>query len=223
MNRADSHQEEHHAASPPPPLGPGWGAATSAIALSDAVTHGVTGGYSPFSDKSDLSTLVLLGVVVHGLAYLAFVVVLVRESGRFRTTNRVARGSRLLIVGSLVLLAAGFLTVGSLTAVRDAYDGTVYAVFGVIAGAGFGGLLLGSLVLGLALLPSSALGTGARVLALVLPVMIATTLLSWLSPIWAHPAYPETVVYFGLALLGVGADRSQPVSQDTIASPTSMI
>lgn len=197
--------------------------ATSAIALTDAVTHGLTGGYSPFSDQSDLTTLVVLGFVLHGLAFLAFTAVLVRESGRFRTTNRVARGSRVLILGSLVVLSVGFLTVGPVTTMRHADDGTGYVVFGILAGVGFGGLLLGSLVLGVALLRSSTLGTGARVLAMILPVMIATTLMSWLSPLWAHPAYVETVVYVGLALLGAGSPQSQPATRETVVSPTSAI
>ena len=90
-----------------------------------------------------------------------------------------------------------------------------------MAGLGFAGLLLGSLVMGVALLRTDALGVGARVLALLLPALGATLLLAWLSPLWAHPAYLETLTYVGLALLGVGAGSSRPTTRAAISSSTS--
>ena len=194
---------------------------TSAIALTDAVTHGLTGGFSPFSEESDLTLLVVAGTLVHGLAYVAFAVVLLTEAGRFSATNRVARSSRWVVLASLAVLAAGFLTVSPVATVLDAYDGTAYAVFGIVAGLGFAGLLLGSMVMGLALLRTDALGLGARVLALLLPALGVTLLLAWLSPLWAHPAYVETLAYVGLALLGVGAGSSRPATRAATTSSTS--
>jgi len=194
---------------------------TSAIALTDAVTHGLTGGFSPFSEESDLTLLVVAGTLVHGLAYVAFAVVLRAEAGRFAATNRVARASRWVVLVSLAVLAVGFLTVSPVVTVRDTYDGTAYAVLGIMAGLGFAGLLLGSLVMGTALLRTDALGVGARVLALLLPALGVTLLLAWLSPLWAHPAYLETPTYLGLALLGVGAGASRPDARAATASATS--
>jgi len=194
---------------------------TSAVALTDAVSHGLTGGFSPFSEESDLTLLVVAGTVVHGLAYVAFSLVLVAEAGRFSATNRVARGSRWVVLASLAVLATGFLTVAPVATVRDAYDGVAYTVFGIMAGLGFAGLLLGSLVMGVALLRTDALGVGARVLALLLPALGATVLLAWLTPLWAHPAYLETLTYVGLALLGVGAGSLRHATRATVASPAS--
>jgi hypothetical protein len=196
---------------------------TSAVALADALTHGLT-GYSPFSDTSDLTALVVLGLLVHGLGYAAFAMVLTREAWRFRSTNRVARGARWVVLGSLMVLAVGFLLVAPAIELRDAYEGTAYAVFGVVAGVGFAGLLGGSLVLGLALVRTGALGTGARVLVLLVPGFALTLLLTWLAPLWAHPAYVEAITYVGLALLGAGvAPPRTPNTPTATSSPTAAV
>ena len=62
----------------------------------------------------------------------------------------------------------------------------------------------GALGMGLALARNRSLGYGARILSALLPVAALTALVGWLAPDWAHPAYAETVLHFGLALLGVG-------------------
>lgn len=197
--------------------------ATSAIALSDAVTHGVTGGYSPFSDDSDLQTLVATADVVHGLTYVALAVVLLREAERFRGTNRLARGSRWVVLVSLAVLAVGFLFLAPVIALRDAYDSGVYTGFSVVGAPAFFGMIFGSLTLGLAVLRNRSLGVGGRVLALMTPVFGGMMLLDWLAPAWAHPAYLETTLHFGLALIGVGALAAQPATREAIASPTSAV
>ena len=179
-------------------------AGTSAIALSDAVTHGLTGHYSVFADTSGNAPVQALGDLVHGLTYLALSLVLVREATRFAALNRVARGCRWVVLVSLATLAPGFVLVAPVLAITGIDAGTPYAIWGGIAGVAFIGMILGSLVLGLALLPSRALGVGARVLALMLPVAGLTALIAWLAPAWAHPAYLETTLHFGLATLGLG-------------------
>ena len=180
-------------------------AGTSAMALSDAVIHGLTGHYSVFADTSGNAPAQALGDLVHGLTYLALSLVLVREAGRFAAVNRVARGCRWVVLVSLATLAAGFVLVAPVLAFTGIGAGTPDAIWGGIAGVAFIGLILGSLVLGLALLPSRALGVGARVLALMLPVAGLTALIAWLASGWAHPAYLETTLHFGLATLGLGA------------------
>ena len=179
-------------------------AGTSAIALSDAVTHGLTGHYSVFADTSGNAPVQALGQLLHGLTYLALSLVLVREATRFAALNRVARGCRWVVLVSLATLAPGFVLVAPVLAITGLDAGTPHAIWGVIAGVAFVAMILGSLVLGLALLPSRALGVGARVLALMLPVAGLTALIAWLASAWAHPAYLETTLHFGLATLGLG-------------------
>ncbi len=179
-------------------------ACTSAMALSDAVTHGVTGNYSVLADTSGNAPVQALGDLVHGLTYLALSLVLVREAGRFAAVNRVARACRWVVLVSLVTLAPGFTLVAPVLAITGIDAGAPHAIWGGIAGIAFIGMILGSLVLGLALLPSRALGVGARVLALMLPVAGLTALVAGLASGWAHPGYLETTLYFGLATLGLG-------------------
>lgn len=178
---------------------------TSAIALTDAVTHGLTGGWSPFSEESEATTLVVVGCVVHGLTYAALAGVLVREAPAFAVANRVARATRVVLLLSLVALAVGFLTVVPAMTAYDVTSGALYDVSGIVASLAFLGMILGALVLGLAVMRTRALGIGGQVLALMLPVLGATVLLQVLVPLWAHPAYLETTLQIGLALVGVGA------------------
>ena len=194
-------------------------AGTSAIALSDAVTHGLTGHYSVFADTSGNAPVQALGQLLHGLTYLALSLVLVREAGRFAAANRVARGCRWVVLVSLATLASGFVLVAPVLAFTGTDVGRPHEIWGGIAGIAFIGMILCSLVLGLALLPSRALGVGARVLALMLPVAGLTALIAWLASAWAHPAYLETTLHFGLATLGLGtaavltaADARSPMS-----------
>lgn len=181
---------------------------TSAIALTDAVTHGVTGHYSAFADDSGVPVVTALGGVAHGLTYLALCFVLVREVDRFRVTNRVARAARWVVLASLALLAPGFLLVAPVLTFAEVDGGVAYTIWGGVAGVAFLGMILGSLVLGLALLRTRSLGVGARVLSMMVPVLGLTLLVAWLAPDWAHPAYLEATLHFGIALLGVGATTS---------------
>ena len=183
---------------------------TSAMALSDAVIHGLTGHSSVLADTSGNAPAQALGALVHGMTYVALSLVLVREAGRFAAVNRVARGCRWVVLMSLATLAPGFVLVAPVLAFTGSDAGTPHAIWGAIAGVAFVGMILGSLVLGLALLPSRALGVGARVLALMLPVAGLTALLAWLASGWAHPAYLETTLHFGLATLGLGVAAVLP-------------
>jgi hypothetical protein len=183
-------------------------AATSAIALTDAITHGVTHDSSAFVDESAHPALIALVGVAHGLTYLALCAVLVREGFRFAGVNRVARGTRLVLVVSLGALSPGYALLTPFVGFTGVEHAAGYAVWEGIATVAFAGLILGSLVLGLALLPSRALGVGASVLALMLPIAALTALVGWLAPAWAHPAYLETTLHVGIALLGVGAAGS---------------
>jgi hypothetical protein len=198
--------------------------ATSAIALGDAVVHGLTGDNSVFADDSGRPVLIALVGVVHGLTYLALATVLVAERVRFAGTNHLARGARWLLLGGLAVLAVGFLLVVPVFAFAGPPDGALGATWEGVATVGFLAMILGSLTLGLALLRTSALGVGARVLALMLPVAGLTAIVAYAAPSWAHPAYLETTLHFGIALLGVGAARvRQPATRAATASPTAAV
>lgn len=178
----------------------------SSIALFDAATHGLTGSYSWFADDSGVRAVQVLGSLAHGLTYAALCFVLVRESTLIAAAGRVQAVLRWVLVSSLVLLAAGFLFVAPFLESPET-AGTVGVVLGALMGTGFTGLILGSLIIGPLLLRAPGLRTGARVLTAMLPVLGVTILLAFVAKDWAHPAYLETTLHFGIALLGVDAVR----------------
>jgi hypothetical protein len=181
--------------------------ATSAIALTDALTHGLTGSYSAFADDSGAEGLILVGDLVHGLTYAAFCFVLVREAERIDAAGRVAGVLRRVLLVSLAFLAVGFLVGAPL---RGSIEGSAFEdVWGLVATAAFIGMILSALALGPALLRRTDLRVGALVLTALLPVVGLTALLAVLAPAFAHPAYLETTLHFGIALLGVGAVSTQ--------------
>lgn len=181
-------------------------AMTSAIALFDAMTHGLTGEYSMFSDDSGVRLAKVLGDLAHGLTYVALCFVLVREATLIAAAGRVQAVLRWILVGSLTLLAAGFLLVAPWLESPES-AGVVGVVLVVLMSMGFAGMIFGSLIIGPLLLRAPGLRTGSRVLTAMLPVFGLTILLQFVATDWAHPAYLETTLHFGLALLGVDAVR----------------
>lgn len=81
-----------------------------------------------------------------------------------------------------------------------------------LASIGFAGMILSSLLLGIAVLRTNPLGYGGRVLGLLIVVLPITVALGFLAPQWAHPAGVETTIHFGVALIGAMAaiNRSRP-------------
>lgn len=175
-------------------------AATSGIALFDAVTHGFTGDYSAFSDDSEVVALLVTGDVVHGLTYAALGYVLVREAGHIDRANRAARVLRWLLLAALATLAVGFLLLAPthLTGGSERFTSS----FGIVVGPAFALMFVAGVGLGLSLLRSPRMRYGAVSLAGVIPVLGLTALVAWLAPGFAHPAYAETAIHFGVALLG---------------------
>lgn len=122
-------------------------AVTSGIALFDAVTHGITGDYSWFADDSGVRPAQVFSALAHGLTYVALCLVLVREAALIAAAGRVQAIVRWVLVGSLTLLAAGFLLVAPFLESPES-AGAVGVVLGVLMSLGFAGMIFGSLVIG---------------------------------------------------------------------------
>lgn len=176
-------------------------AGLSAIALFDAVTHGLTGQWSVFADDSPVPWLQRVGDVIHGLAYLGALWVLYAER-RHVLAGRVARVLGWVLAASFAVLAATFLVVSPLSWLG--LDGLMGALSGVV-GVAFLVQLLAGMALGLTLWRRPATAPGNRVLAAALPAVLVTVALGFVAADWAHPAYVETCVIVGTALLGAAA------------------
>lgn len=175
----------------------------SGLALFDALTHGFTGHYSAFSDDSDSVLLQTLGSVVHGATYTLLVWALAREAGRIRAAGRVAAVFRWLLAIALGILAFGFGLLHPVSVALDVEDAV--SVFGVIGGPAFLLMFVAGFGLGLSLLRAPEMRYGAALLTAIIPMFGLLGLLAWLAPDFAHPAYAETALHFGVALLGARA------------------
>lgn len=186
-------------------------AGLSAIALTDAVTHGLTGSYSVFSDESGVSVLWALSGFVHAAAYLLGAAVLVAR-GRDVDGGSRARGIlRWVLVAGLVSLGVSFVVI----TVAGVVTGSVWvppAAVGSVVGVSFALVMLGPAVLGLTLLRRPGWRVAAVTMAASLPLLVLTVLLGVLGSDFAHPAYAEVAAALGVALVGLAPRRAEPVA-----------
>jgi hypothetical protein len=191
----------------------------SAIALTDAMTHGVTGHYSVFSDESGHNAVILVGDAIHGLAYAGLALVLRDAGAVFRAYGRVVRGVRRLLIGAFAVLAVGMLITAPLIVLTGGFkDSPLVSFDEVLATTTFLAMILGTLVLGIGVLRRNELGVGGQVLRLMIPVVLGTIGLGFVAPDWAHPGYLETTINLGIALIGVGS-ASHVGRQSTVLTP----
>lgn len=182
-------------------------AGLSAIALNDAATFALAGHYSAASDEFGVNTLYLVSCLVHGLAYLALAGVLRAFGQQVDGGSRFRRVVRLLLIVAFLVLAGGMLANTAVSAVTgEMLSGN--GPYGVVASACFLLQFLGSVALGLGLLRRPGMRLPAWTLLAILPVIGLTIVLGVLGSPWAHPAYAEALVCFGIAFIGVSSGRA---------------
>ena len=187
------------------------GTMVSVVALTDAVIYALT-GYRAFSEGSQHPGLHLAANLVHALAYLALLIVVVRERRRFMAANRFARVLRYVLTASLGWFVLATVVLDPIFWLGGiSMDSSVGVLGGSVGSVAFLGMILSSLLLGLAVLRNNPLGIGGRILAAMVPVLGITVLLGFVASSWVHPAYLEVIINCGIALIGVGAAAtSQP-------------
>jgi hypothetical protein len=176
--------------------------ATSAIALGDAMTHGITGEYSIFADDSGVAWGSAVSYAVHGLTYVAFIGVLVAERHRLDAVNRGARVARWLLLVALGVLAVVFLTLSPVRGTLREWG--LIAPVEAAAGISFAAMFFGGIALGAALWRRAEFRLESRLLVGIVAALGLVFLLVWIAPGFAHPAYMETMLHFGLATTGAG-------------------
>ncbi|KAB7744126.1 hypothetical protein GA707_11795 [Nostocoides sp. F2B08] len=183
----------------------GGAAALSAIALSDAVTFALTGQHTRFSDDFGVNPAFVLGGIIHSLAYLAFAGVLWSRRSQVDGGSGFRRAVRRILTGALLFLAVGM----SVHAVLSVASGEVNddAVFGAVAGIALLLMIVGSVTLGLSLMRRRDMRLAAWTLSGILPAIGLTIVLGATGSPWAHPAYAEALVSFGLAFIGLAPQR----------------
>jgi hypothetical protein len=172
---------------------------TSVMSIADAVHHGLTGELLLDEDSSAGWVRVgssLLLAATFGLLAAA----LAEQASRVDAGSRAIRWVRRLMQGVLAVLSIVF--AGGL--VVEAYAGTavIHEAWGAVGGASFVLMFLISVVLGACLLRRPDLRVAAVLMAAPAAMIPLTFLVQVLAPGWAHPAYAETALYIGVALLG---------------------
>jgi hypothetical protein len=192
--------------------------AFSALSLYDAVHHGITGHGSVFSDEHGTTWATIAMGLLAAVTFAALSVVLVQGSARIDAGNRVRGWIRRILAVDLVALAAVF-------AVGTPFlggDSALANVLGAVAGVTFAALFALAFALGLAIVRVPGLRASAVLLVSMVPVIGLTVALQALAPDFAHPAYTETAVYLGIALLGrrpALATSSAPLASVAHATP----
>lgn len=129
------------------------------------------------------------------VTFLALAAVLLAAGGWIDQGSRAHRWLRCLLAVDLLVLAVG-------VAVANGAETGPYVA---IAGAAFLGMFLLGVGLGIALLRRSELPTPALLMTAPLGLLPLAFLIDAVAPGWGHPAYAETALYLGIAVLGVDA------------------
>jgi len=182
-------------------------AATSGIALYDAVHHGLTGRYSVFVSDSDVPAVELAGSLVHGFTYAALATVLLVQS-RLTSNSQAYRWICRLLGADFVVLAAVFL-IGEPIAAATGMSIDATPAGPIVGNITFLLMFLLSFALGLTILRRPERRASAIILLAIGPVILLTVIAAALGSGFAHPAYAETLVHFGVALLALPTAAAQ--------------
>ncbi len=176
----------------------------SAMSLYDAVHHGVTGEGSVFSDKYGTTWATITIGIVAAVSFIVNAAILVIERIRIDRGSRLRRWVRRLLAADLAVLAAVFgIGIPLMGALRPV---SLDAAVGAVAGVAFASMFLLAVALGLCLVRVRQLRPSAVLLIAVLPALGLAIILQAIGSAFAHPAYAETAVYLGIALLGRRAE-----------------
>ena len=190
-------------------------ATASAVSLTDAVYGAITGHDAPWEPPHGNRLAITAINALIATLYLVLAAVLVFRGDRIDGPSRVVRWLRRLLVLVLAVLTGVFL-VG---AVLGDYPGPL----GAIAGIAFILMFLLSMALGVGLLRRPGLRGPAVLLVSAVPIIGLTAVVGFFASGLTHPAYAETVVYVGLALLArttEAGSRNQAASQgEPVGSP----
>ncbi len=166
---------------------------SSTVALTDAISVGVTGEGSVFTTGPTWVQHASVGA--HGVMFALFAVLLVRLAVAVDAGRRGRRWCRRILVAVFVVLAVPNLA-GIVAPLDQAPEAlTVPVTLAFVAGFPV------SAVLGLLLLRAPGLRLPAAVLAAGIAAFAGVLLLAALAPTWAHPGYVEVPQYLGIALL----------------------
>jgi hypothetical protein len=171
----------------------GAAVALSVLSIGDAILRATTDVAPPWDDETGVTwALVPTNLLMMG-TFALLAAVLVRNAGRIDEGSGAVRWIRRLFAVDLAVLATGYLLVSVIGS----------AASGAVAGVAFLVMFVLGAVLGGMLLRRPDLRLPAVLMVSVVPVIGITFAVEALAPGWGHPGYAETVLYLGIALLGL--------------------
>lgn len=181
-------------------------AALAIFSVADAVFNAATGGNLADDEGGPPWSLRLIGAALT-VTFGLLAAVLVQAARTIDQESRYVHAVRRALVAVLVVLA----TASAISSVLADWPGPLTAV----AAAGFPLIFLLGAALGVPLLRRPAFRVPALMLLASIPVLIISAIVEAVAPGWGHPAYAETLLYLGLALLGT-------VTTHTADTPSSL-
>lgn len=175
------------------------------IAVDTAVLI-ATGERTVVTDDTKASTPAAVAMnLAIAAAFGAGAIVLLREKAIFARAGRALRVFRMIGIVSIAALAAGMGILHSIELLAGLDSGPIYNISGLIAMLTLLGMSISGIALGLMSLRRNHLGLGGRILALIIPVVLATVAISFLASDIASPVFTTLTMMFGFGAIGVGA------------------
>lgn len=179
-----------------------------AIAI-DTIVIIATGDRTVVTDDAEGSTAagVAMSLAI-AAAFGAGALVLRRESQAFTHAGRALRAFRKVALVSLAGLVVGMGVLTPIQQIADVESGPLYDISGLVAGLALLGTAVSAIAIGLLGRRSPELGLGSRVLALVIPVVLATVALGFVASDVASPVFTTLTMMLGFGTLGAHPQRA---------------
>jgi len=171
----------------------GAAVAASVFSIADAVVRASSDGPPAWDPEGGVTWAIAAASVLLAVTFVLLAAVLVRAAPQIDEGRGGRRWVRRILAVDLVLLAVG--------GVASSVGGPDF--LGIVAGLAFLGMFVLGTVLGALLLRRPDLRIPAVLMVSTVPVIGLTLALDAVAPGWGHPGYAETVLYLGIALLGI--------------------
>lgn len=182
----------------------GAAVAASVFSIADAAVRATSDTPPAWDPEGGTTWAIVAANMLLAVTFVLLAAVLVRAAPQIDEGRAGRRWVRRILAVSLVLLGAG----GLASSVAGA------EFLGMVAGFAFLGMFLFGTALGALLLRRPDLRVPAALMVSTVPVIGLTFLLDAVAPGWGHPAYAETVLYVGIALLGTTIAASTDTARD---------
>lgn len=161
-----------------------------------------------FSDESENGLVFLLVGLLHGFTYVALALALWVNRDRIDAGSKVRTFLRSALMASFALMAAYFLPITPYVFVTDGDPEKVSGLAILAVSLGFAGMFVFAVALGLAMLRLPDQRLAAALLVAVLPAIGLVFVLDAFASDFAHPGYPEALVYLGTLAACTARQRS---------------